>query len=405
MRAGAWLVGAYGNVAAVTMAGAAALKRGLVPPVGLVTERPEFRELDLCPPGDFVFGGCDIREGSAYASARDFARRTRALPESLVEAVREDLDAWDRHIRTGTARHAGPAVQALASPEAKAGASGRALLTRLTADLKTFQQRQRLDRVVVMNLGSAEGDGPDLSRVRTPEALARRLDAGEPLPPSVLYAWAALEAGCAYVNFTSSTGSAVPALDVLARRMGLPHMGRDAKTGETLLKSALAPMFMARHLKVLSWEGHNLLGNLDGAVLQDPGHQKAKISHKDATLRDILGDPSVHSRVRIDYVPSLDDWKTAWDFIHFEGFLGTRMSLQFTWQGCDSVLAAPLVLDLLRLAELALRRGEGGLMRHCASFFKAPQGVRSHALHVQDALLTAYARRAPRRERRTVPVK
>ena len=397
-RVGVWLVGAYGNVAAVTMVGAAALKRGLVQPVGMVTERPEFKELDLCATGELVFGGCDIREGSVLASAREFARRTGAVPMDLVDSVREDLEGWERHVRPGTVRHGGPAVQPLASPRVRgAGARGWNLVELLVSDLRAFQRQARLDRLVVLNLASAEPEIPGLERVRSIEILKRRLEADQPLPPSVLYAWAALEAGAATVNFTSSLGTAVPALATLAVRKRLPHMGRDAKTGETLLKSALAPMFLARHLKVLSWEGHNLLGNLDGAVLQDPGHQRAKLAHKDATLRGILKDETLHSRVRIDYVPSLDDWKTAWDYIHFQGFLGTKMSLQLTWQGCDSILAAPLVLDLIRLADLALKRREGGLMRHCASFFKAPQGVREHALHRQDALLTAYARRARRR--------
>ncbi len=396
-RIGVWLVGAYGNVAAVTMTGAAALKRGLARGVGMVTERKEFARLDLCAPADLVFGGYDIREGNPYASAREFARRTQAVPLELVEAVREDLEGWGRHVKSGTVRHAGPAVLPLASPYVRgASARGRALVERMAGDLKAFQAKARLDRVVVVNLASAEEEAPGLSRVRTLAALERLLAQDRPVPPSALYAWAAFEAGCAYVNFTSSAGSAVPALEALARERGLPHMGRDAKTGETLMKSALAPMFAARHLGVLSWEGHNLLGNLDGAVLQDPGHQKAKLAHKDATLRQILGS-DLHSRVRIDYVPSLDDWKTAWDFIHFEGFLGTRMSLQFTWQGCDSILAAPLVLDLVRLAELALRRGEGGLMRHCAAFFKAPQGVRAQALHLQDGMLLSYARRVSRK--------
>jgi len=400
VRIGAWLVGAYGNVAAVTMTGAAALKRGLAAPTGLVTEREPFRALDLCAPGDLVFGGHDIRDGNPYAAAREFARRTGAVPTDLVEAVREDLDSWGANMRRGTVLHAGPAIQPLASEEVRrAPLRGRALMDDLAKDLREFQRRHRLDRVVVVHLGSAEPESEGLDVLKTLRSLERRLERGQPVPPSVLYAWAALEAGCAYVNFTSSAGTTVPALASLARARNLPHMGRDAKTGETLMKSALAPLFRARNLHVLSWEGHNLLGNLDGAVLQDPGHRAAKLANKDATLKAILGQQDLHSRVRIDYVPSLDDWKTAWDFIHFQGFLGTKMSLQFTWQGCDSALAAPLVLDLIRLAELAMRRGERGLMKHCAIFFKAPQGVAEHALEAQDNLLLDYVRKASRRAR------
>ena len=159
-------------------------------------------------------------------------------------------------------------------------------------------------------------------------------------------------------------------------------MGCDGKTGETLVKSALAPMFRYRNLRVLSWQGYNMLGDRDGVVLADEENRATKIESKDRLLGQILGYP-LHSKVTIDYVPSLGDMKTAWDFVHFEGFLGHRMSMQFTWQGCDSILAAPLVLDMLRLTDLAVRRGESGPMKHLACFFKSPVDVSEHDLHAQ----------------------
>jgi myo-inositol-1-phosphate synthase len=184
----------------------------------------------------------------------------------------------------------------------------------------------------------------------------------------------------------------VPALRELARERRVPHCGNDGKTGETLIKTVLAPMFTARALKVLSWQGYNMLGNRDGAVLADAAHRETKVRNKNDALRQLLGDAGVHTHVGIDYVPSLQDWKTAWDFIHFEGFLGARMSLQFTWTGSDSALAAPLVLDLVRLADLAAERGEGGEMPHTAAFFKAPLGGGTHDFHLQVQLLHEYAR-------------
>ena len=138
---------------------------------------------------------------------------------------------------------------------------------------------------------------------------------------------------------------------------GTCHAGQDGKTGETLLKSVLAPMFAARNLEVLSWVGHNIFGNLDGLVLDDPANKAAKIKSKDQLVGSILGyEPQ--TLVSIEYIRSLGDWKTAWDHIHFRGFLGTPMTLQFTWQGCDSLLAAPLVLGpgSLRRALPAARR-------------------------------------------------
>jgi myo-inositol-1-phosphate synthase len=128
---------------------------------------------------------------------------------------------------------------------------------------------------------------------------------------------------------------------------------------------------------------------MDGAVLDHPKNCESKIKTKDQVLANILG-YTPHSRVRIDYVPSLDDQKTAWDFIHFRGFLGAKMSLQFIWQGFDSILAAPLVLDLVRLADLSKRSGESGLMPHLASYFKAPIGVSEHRLYEQYGMLMDY---------------
>ena len=166
-------------------------------------------------------------------------------------------------------------------------------------------------------------------------------------------------------------------------------MGSDGKTGETMLKSAIAPMFKYRNLHVMSWQGYNILGDRDGKVLSNEGPKQSKVTGKDKAISNILGYP-LHTHVGIDYVPSLNDWKTAWDFIHFKGFLGVKMCMQFIWQGCDSILAAPLVLDMTRLADFSLKKGEYGPMKHLACFFKDPVGVEDHDLHNQFHLLLNY---------------
>jgi myo-inositol-1-phosphate synthase len=223
-------------------------------------------------------------------------------------------------------------------------------------------------------------------------ALRQAAEAGDAtaLPPSAWYAFAAIEAGFPFVNFTPSAGAALPALIALAEQRRVPLSGQDGKTGETLVKSVLARMFAVRNLRVLSWVGHNILGNRDGLVLSDPATRASKLRTKDRVVGDILG-YAPQTRTTIEYVESVDDWKTAWDHVHFEGFLGVRMTMQFTWQGCDSALAAPLVLDLARLAALAQRRGEAGPLRHLAAFFKSPLGVTEHDLARQVAALEAYA--------------
>jgi myo-inositol-1-phosphate synthase len=155
------------------------------------------------------------------------------------------------------------------------------------------------------------------------------------------------------------------------------------------MKTVLAPMFAMRNLQVMSWVGHNIFGNRDGLVLDDPSNKSSKVDTKDRVVTQILGyKPS--TLVTIEYVPDMGDWKTAWDHIHFQGFLGTKMVLQFTWQGCDSLLAAPLAIDLARLADLEKRRGGRGLMRHLASFFKSPEGVEEHDFFKQFDLLARY---------------
>jgi myo-inositol-1-phosphate synthase len=210
-----------------------------------------------------------------------------------------------------------------------------------------------------------------------------------PVPASSLYALAAIELGLPYVNFTPSLGASFPAALQLAHERRVPVAGQDGKTGETLLKSVLAPMFALRNLRLLSWVGHNIFGNRDGIVLNDPRHKESKLRTKDQLIPAIVGyRPQTH--VSIEYIESLDDWKTAWDHIHFAGFLGVKMTIQFTWQGCDSILAAPLVLDLARLALLAQRRGECGVQRHLACFFKDPMGVQEHDFFKQWGMLGEY---------------
>ncbi|MCA8923788.1 MAG: inositol-3-phosphate synthase, partial [Planctomycetes bacterium] len=213
----------------------------------------------------------------------------------------------------------------------------------------------------------------------------------ETLPASVVYAWAAIAEGCAYVNFTPSTGATPAGVRAYAEARGVPVAGNDGKTGETLLRTTLAPMFRARNLDVRSWSGFNILGNRDGEVLDEPAANAAKTGGKDKVLGAILGPGLGSSLTRIDYVPSLRDWKTAWDYVHFAGFLGTKMSLQFTWQGADSALAAPLVLDLARLLELAARRGQGGVQAGLACFFKAPLGSDEHDFARQMQAFADYA--------------
>jgi myo-inositol-1-phosphate synthase len=394
-RVGVWLVGARGAIATCVSYGLAGLRAGLLEPIGLVTEREPFRRLGLVAFEDLVLGGHEIARGSLSQSAGELVRHG-VLASELVAAASAEAAELDARIRPGVLDQADVGRAELDPRAAALGAAApRERTDRLSEDLRAFRDEHGLARLVVVYLASVEPWTAPEPYWNELAAFERALDQDGVFPASSLYAYAALIAGAAFVNFTPNRASSLGALRELARARGLPHCGSDGKTGETLLKTTLAPMFAARALRVLSWQGYNLLGNPDGAALADPLRARVKLENKDAPLYSILDDEGLHSRVAIDYVPSLHDWKTAWDFVHFEGFLGARMSLQFTWSGSDSALAAPLVLDLARWAELALRRGERGEMAHTACYFKAPLGGGTHDFHRQFARLLEYAERSP----------
>lgn len=389
---GAWLIGGRGSIATCVVFGSALLRRKLIEPAGMVSARGPCASLDLVGVESLVFGGHEVRAGSLLETAGELVR-TRVLTLAHLEAGREFAERAEERIRPGVLDGADgdpPHVDPRAL--ARRGGHPLELVAALQADLRRFREAEHLADVVVVNLASTEAFRPLPDRWQHLEGFLADLKRGEDPPASLLYAYAALDAGFPYVNFTPSPGSSVGALQELALEHAVPHCGRDGKTGETLVKTALAPMFLSRNLRVLSWEGYNMLGNRDGETLSDPSHRASKIRSKDEALRQILEDPHLHTKVSIDFVPSLSDWKTAWDFVHFRGFLDVPMSLQFTWQGSDSALAAPLVLDLIRLAEFAHRRRESGVMAHVASFFKSPLGCAEHDFHKQVRLLEEYAR-------------
>jgi len=376
----------------MSVVGARAIARGLAGRVGLVTELKELRELPLPPVEDLVFGGHEVSGRTLMETARDFERRAGVLTDRMLDALAEDLDKAQAEVRPG---HPARPVRPLAAGARRRPEGPSAAFAAIQADLRDFQRRHALADVVVVNVATTEQQPEPRPEWESLSALRAALDddRAEVFPPSLLYAYAALDAGYPYINFTPSTGSSVRALDELARARATVHAGRDGKTGETLVKTTLAPLFAFRNLRVLAWEGYNMLGNPDGEALTDPRARSAKTTSKDRSLRAILGEAG-HSSVHIDFVPSLDDWKVAYDYVHFEGFLGARMALQFTWQGCDSALAAPLILDLARMAALAHGRAETGALDHLCCFFKDPYGVDVHSFHAQFELLRAYATRA-----------
>jgi myo-inositol-1-phosphate synthase len=397
-RVGLWLVGAFGGVGTTIALGLSALARGKAATTGLVTALPLFDGLDLPAPGDFVVGGHDIRAASFESSAEEFRRNSGVFDPALIAACRDDLAAATARVRPGTTLGSGPAIARLGSwGDAHPARNAREAVDRIAADLAAFASAEAIDHLIVLNVASTEPPFALDDVHRDWDALNAALADGGPelLPSSSLYALAALRGGYTYINFTPSLGASIPALYQLAEATGALHAGKDGKTGETLMKTVLGPMFALRNLEVMSWVGHNIFGNRDGVILNDPTNKASKVDTKDRVVTQVLGyKPS--TLVTIEYIPDMGDWKTAWDHIHFRGFLGTPMTLQFTWQGCDSLLAAPLAIDLCRLADFEKRRGGKGLLRHLASFFKGPEGVEENDFFKQFAMLEDYVAKAGR---------
>src|SRR4051795_11924086 len=372
-RVGVWLVGGRGSVATTAMTGAAAVAAGLAEPTGLVTMRPPFTDAGLVDLGDLVFGGHDVVETPLAIRASRLVDEG-VLPVGLPGALAGALEAAESEQRPGITGR-----EARLEPQAA--------LARMVTDLNSFRTRHDLTRVVVLNVSSTEAPVEPHPAHVDPRALMDALDQNLPiLPPSALYALAAIQTGCAFVDFTPSVGARLPAIEALADAHEVPLAGSGGQTGETFMKAVLAPALGARNLKVRSWAGFNLLGGGDGAALADPARAQSKLDSKGRLLEEILGYP-VEAPVHIEDVQDMGEWKTAWDHIVFEGFLGVRMKLQFTWEGCDSALAAPLLLDLIRLMALALERREHGVITDLAFFFKDPAGTHEHALHRQYEML------------------
>ncbi|WP_129292059.1 inositol-3-phosphate synthase [Streptomyces lydicus] len=372
-RTGVWLVGARGSVATTTVVGALAIRAGLAGTGGMVTELEPFAEAGLPGVDELVFGGHDVAEVPWGKKAEALAE-AGVLPARLVQALAGDLAEAERELRPAPASgHAGRDAELIA------------------ADLASFAERHDLERVVVVHVASTEPAAASHPAHQNVDTLAAALKKGEAvLPASSLYAWAAMSAGCGFVDFTPSTGARLPALAQLAERQRVPSAGRDGKTGETLVKSVLAPMFACRNLRVGSWSSVNLLGGGDGATLAEPGANASKTASKAEVLQATLG-YLPEGGVRIDEVPDLGDAKTAWDLVTFTGFLGARMRLDFTWSGIDSALAGPLVLDLARLTARAHQRGRTGALDDLAFFFKDPHGHAAHDLSSQWQRLCHFA--------------
>lgn len=274
-----------------------------------------------------------------------------------------------------------------------ASAGHRAAVERIQADLQRFKADQGLDRVVMINLASTERKA-DLAAdaLGSVDAFERGLDGNDPaISPAMLYAYAAIDAGTPYANFTPSVAADVLPLQELARTRNVAVAGKDGKTGQTLMKTVIAPALRDRALHVDGWFSTNILGNSDGLALDDPKSLASKVDTKKSVLDQILGYPVEDHIIMIHYYRPRGDDKEAWDNIDLTGFLGQKMQLKLNFLCKDSVLAAPLAIEIARCLDLAQQRGEGGVQEQMGLFFKLPQTADGsdpvHAFGEQQTIL------------------
>jgi myo-inositol-1-phosphate synthase len=379
------LVG-LGAVSTTLIAGVHAIRKKLAPPVGSLVElgtirlgkrtearSPRIRELfDLAALDDLVFGGWDIFEDDCYSAAQTAG----VLERSLLDQVKTELEA----VKPMPAVFDRQYVKRLDGPHVKKGRTKKDLADQLADDIRSFKKRHDCSRLVLIWCGSTEVYLKEAPVHQSVEALERGLEESDAsIPSSMIYAYAALKEGIPYANAAPNLSADIPALIELAGRSRTPIAGKDLKTGQTLIKTIMAPGLKARLLGVRGWYSTNILGNRDGEVLDDPESFKTKEESKKSVL-DYIFQPhlypglydDLHHLVRINYYPPRGDNKEGWDNIDLVGWLGYPMQLKINFLCRDSVLAAPIVLDTALFLDLARRAGMAGIQEWLSFYFKSP---------------------------------
>jgi myo-inositol-1-phosphate synthase len=394
-----------GAVATTFFAGCEAVKQGLGLPIGSLTQmgtirlglRTEHRQpyiRDFAPLAkvkDLVFGGWDIFPENAYQSAR----KAGVLEKELVEKLRPELEA----IAPMSAVFDPTYVKKINGPNVKTGANKLDLAEQLRADIRGFIKRHELDRCVMVWCASTESyidAGPAHDSLAAFEAAMRAND--PTIAPSMIYAYAAIMEGVPFANGAPNLTVDIAALQELAKKKKVPISGKDFKTGQTLVKTVIAPMLKARMLGLRGWFSTNILGNRDGEVLDDPGSFKSKEVSKLSVLDTILEPglfPQLYAdfshKVTINYYPPRGDNKEGWDNIDLFGWLGYPMQLKINFLCRDSILAAPIVLDLALFSDLAGRAGMSGIQEWLSFYYKSPMAAPGldpeHDLFIQQMKL------------------
>jgi myo-inositol-1-phosphate synthase len=399
-KLGVLLVG-MGAVSTTVISGVEAIRRRLAKPIGSLTQMgtirlgkrtegrsPKIKEfVPLAELDDLVFGAWDIFEDSCY----DAAVHCGVLEKSMLESLKPQLEkikpmpgVFDQHY-----------VKRLNGTHIKKGENKRALAEQLMADINEFRTQNNCSRLVMVWCASTEIFMKPSAAHETIESFERAMEQNSPdIAPSMIYAYAALKSHVPFANGAPNLTVDVPALTQLAVEMGMPVCGKDFKTGQTMMKTIIAPGLKSRMLGLNGWYSTNILGNRDGEVLDDPESFKTKEESKLSVLEYIL-QPEIYPDlygdfshlVRINYYPPRGDNKEGWDNIDIFGWLGYPMQIKINFLCRDSILAAPIVLDLALFMDLAQRSGMRGVQEWLSFYFKspmtAPQLYPEHDLFIQ----------------------
>jgi myo-inositol-1-phosphate synthase len=364
-RVGVAVIGLNGAVATTAAAGIAMIRAGSNDLSGLPLANRDVA--GMAAYRDLHFGGWDLSHDDLGTAAM----RHGVIGEKELSNGASSLNAMRPWPAVGSTDFCAN----IDGANKIAAAGHRAAVERIQADIQQFKADQGLDRVVMINLASTERKADlDAESLLSVDAFERGLDGNDPaISPAMLYAYAAIEANTPYANFTPSVASDVAPLQELARLRNVPVAGKDGKTGQTLLKTVIAPALRDRALHVDGWFSTNILGNSDGLALDDPKSLASKVGTKKSVLDQILGYPVEDHIIMIHYYKPRGDDKEAWDNIDITGFLGQKMQLKLNFLCKDSVLAAPLAIEIARCLDLAQQRGEGGVQEQMGLFFKMPQ--------------------------------
>src|SRR5260221_8301961 len=379
------LVG-LGAVSTTTIAGIIAIRRGLAKPIGSLTQMgtirlgkrteansPKIKDfVPLASLDDVVSGGWDLLDENCY----DAAKTAGVLDKDLLDQIKPELEQIGPWRAVSDRRY----VKRLDGPNVKKGRNKRDLADQVRADIQKFKQDNGLSRLVMVWCGSTEVYLTESPVHATVESFEKGLEAGDDnIPSSMIYAYAAIQEGIPYPNAAPNLSADIPALIQLAQQTRSPMCGKDLKTGQTLIKTIIAPGLKARLIGVEGWYSTNILGNRDGEVLDDPESFKTKEESKKSVL-DYIMQPALYPElyanlchvVRINYYPPRGDNKEGWDNIDIFGWLGYKMQLKINFLCRDSILAAPLVLDSALFLDLAKRAGMRGIQEWLSFYYKSP---------------------------------